>query len=96
MSAFLTVTVKIKDPEKFQQYAQIARPTVGPYEGEIVAKGKAVKALAGNELAHDVTLVVKFPDIEALERWYNSDEYQAVIPLRDEAAETNFIIHEEA
>ena len=37
------------------------------------------------------TAVVKFPDLEKLEGWYASPEYQALIALRDEACDMNIM-----
>ena len=36
-----------------------------------------------------------FPDGAALRAWYNSPDYQALVPLRDEAADMVFIAADE-
>ncbi|MAE04785.1 MAG: hypothetical protein CMH76_00460 [Nitrospinae bacterium] len=36
-------------------------------------------------------MVIKFPDQVAAKAWYDSPEYQALIPNRDEAADMVFI-----
>ena len=92
MSAFFVATVSINHPEKFQTYAQKAGETIRAFGGEIIARGKAEAALAG-ELDHHTVGVVKFPDMATLENWYQSDGYQAIIGLRDEAADVAIVTY---
>ena len=86
MTAFFVANVKIKDPQKFQEYAKKAGETFATYGGEPVLRGKVEEVLAGNA-EHQAVGIVKFPDQEALTTWFNSDAYQAIVPLREEAAE---------
>lgn len=86
MPAFFVASVTIRDGDKFSEYAQKAGATFAAYGGEIVLRGKAEAALAG-ALTHGSVGIVKFPDMETLGRWFHSSEYQALIPLRDAAAD---------
>lgn len=86
MSAFLIATVSVKDNEKFQAYAVRSKATFDLFKAEVLIKGKRQGALAG-QADHQATAIVKFKDMETLDRWYLSDAYQTLIPLRDEAAD---------
>lgn len=86
MTAFFVATVKIKDPEKFQEYAQKAGESMAPHGGETVLRGKMDGVLVG-QADHQAVGIVSFPNQNALSAWYHSDAYQAIIPLRDEAAD---------
>ena len=90
MSAFVIVHSIIKDPEKFKVYGQFARPTVAANGGEFYLRGKVDSVLTG-EHNHENALVIRFPDQAAIQKWYNSPEYQALIPNRKEAADMIFI-----
>lgn len=90
MSAFFVAIVTIKNAERFQEYAQKSAPTFGLYDGEPLIKGKFVGTFCG-DAQHNTTAVVKFPDLEKLEGWYASPEYQALIALRDEACDMNIM-----
>lgn len=92
MPAFFIATVKIKNAEKFQEYASQAAATFSSYGGEIALRGKAEEALAGS-LEHNSVGVVRFPDMESLLRWFKSKEYQAIIPLRKKAADMTIIAY---
>jgi len=86
MSAFIIATVTVKDAEKFQQYAVKSKATFDLFEAEILVRGKHQGTLTGNA-DNQTAAVVKFKDMETLDRWYGSDEYQVLIPLRDQAAD---------
>ena len=90
MSAFVVVHSIINDPEKMKVYGGSAQPIVAAHGGEFYLRGKVNSVLTG-EHRHQNTLVIKFPDQAAIQKWYNSPEYQALIPNRDEAADMIFI-----
>ncbi len=94
MAAFFVSTVTVKDKEKFQQYAKRAAETFAPHGGELVLRGQFDAVLAGEDNHHAVG-IVRFPDRAALSAWYGSDEYQALIPLRDKAAEMTLVAYSE-
>jgi len=84
----------IKDAEKFQEYAGKAAQTFAPFSGELVVRGKAGDTLAGSS-THQAVGVVRFPDMAALKAWYRSPDYQALIPLRDDAVDMTLVTYEE-
>lgn len=96
MKAFVIAYVTIKDGEKFLAYAKAAGESMQPFGGNVITKGKAVQQLAGEHDKQNVAIIA-FPDLESLESWYNSDNYQAIIPLRKEAADiiiTSYVMPE--
>lgn len=93
MSAFFIVAATIKDQEKYQRYAQGVGPTLAAHGGKALRRGKAVRSLAG-DLDHQSVVIVEFPDLAALDAWHASDEYQALIPLRTEAADMTITSYE--
>lgn len=93
MTAFFIVTATVKDPQKYQAYAQGVGPTLSAFGGKALRRGKAARALSG-DLDHQSVVIVEFPDVAALDAWYASDEYQALIPLRTEAADMTITAYE--
>jgi uncharacterized protein (DUF1330 family) len=49
--------------------------------------------LAG-EHSHTDTVVIRFPDMKAINGWYASPAYQSLIPLREKAAEIILLAYE--
>lgn len=93
MAAYLIAFAQLKDPARVQEYSSAAGPTVIASGGEIVTRGK-IRTLAGH-FAADTCLVVRFADAAALDAWYQSPAYQALIPLRDEVMSPSFLVLEE-
>lgn len=94
MSAFLIFHSTVKDPERFQTYAQSVGPTLTPFDGAVVKKGKTAGVLEGAH-SHQAVGILKFPDLDKAIGWYDSADYQALIPNRNEAAELTVISYEE-
>lgn len=92
MTAFFVATVNIKNPEKYREYAQKAAATFAPHGGEAVLRGRVDGALVGTA-SHQAVGVVRFPSPQALTAWFESPEYQAIVPLRDEATEMTIITY---
>ena len=85
MSAFFLATITaVHNPEKFAEYGQKASSTFAPFGGEVVARGKKAASLAG-ELNVGAVALIKFPDLASINQWYESADYQALVPLREEA-----------
>lgn len=94
MTAFFVATLDIKDPEKLQEYSAKAGKTFAPYGGALAMRGKTEQALVGNA-THQAVGIVRFPDMASLNNWYQSPEYQALIPLRDAAADMILVSYNE-
>ena len=93
MSAYVIGHITVKDPEKWQRYRERVPATLAAWGGEVVLRGRRVAVLSGDH-AHADTVVIRFPDANAASGWYGSTEYQALIPLREEAASMVLICYE--
>ena len=95
MAAYAIGHITVKDAQKRDEYRNRVPATLAPWAAELVFRGKRVEVLSG-EHAHADTVVIRFPDHEAVMNWYNSADYQELIPLRREAADIDIIAYEEA
>ena len=93
MSAYLIGHITIKNSDKWKTYVEGVQQSLIPFNAEVVFRGKRATVLAG-EHPHHHTVVIKFPDQPTLQQWYNSDSYQALIAIRDEAAEVVIISYD--
>jgi uncharacterized protein (DUF1330 family) len=93
MVTYVVVQAKIKDPEKLGVYAKTASETMAAHGGKVSARANALETMAGNG-DWDRFIMIEFPDADAARNWYQSPAYQAIIPLRDEAADTVFTLAE--
>ena len=60
---------------------------------EVVLRGRKMDVLSG-ENPHTDVVVIRFPDNAAIAGWHGSAAYQALIPLREQAAEMVLISYE--
>ena len=90
MSAFVVVQGTVTDPDKMQEYAAAAGPTVAAHGGEIMVRGP-IQVLSGSS-DHKISVVIRFPDAAKARSWYESAEYQALIPIRKLALNSTFTL----
>ena len=88
MSAYVIVGFTPKDKKKLQEYSASVPPTLAKFSGEMLAKGP-VEHLHG-EPVHAMKVIVTFPSKDEAIAWYNSEEYQALIPTRDQGMDAKF------
>lgn len=91
MSALLSVTLKVKDPDRLKEYIAQVPATMAPFKATMISRGKISKVLNG-EISHQIEAVFEFPSEAALESWHESDAYQAIIPLRNEVCDMTISI----
>lgn len=90
MAAYCFANVRVLDAELYEGYRQHALATVQAYGGRYLVRGGHAEAKEGAYAPWRVVLL-EFPDLATAQRWYASAGYQAILPLRAQAAETDLI-----
>jgi len=93
-SAYVIGHISVKDADIWAEYRDRVPATLAPWGAELMLRGRLAAVLAG-EHAHTDTVVIRFPDREAVNAWYASAAYQSLIPLRERAAEMVLLAFEE-
>jgi uncharacterized protein (DUF1330 family) len=93
VGAYVVGHVTVKDETKWAEYRRQVLATLAPWGAELVFRGKQVAALSGDNPHSDI-VVIRFPNSGAVNGWYSSPAYQALIPLREEAAEVVLVSYE--
>ena len=86
MPAYLIVEHAITDAAKFREYGDKVRPLVAKYGGRSLARGSH-RVLETKHWLPDRVILFEFPDMETLNTWYSSPEYQPLIALRQSATD---------
>lgn len=76
-------TITVTDPASFQDYMAKTQEVARPFGAKALFHGRRSATLNGDALQGDMVVVVSFPDLETLERWNASPEYQEIVALRD-------------
>lgn len=85
----------IKDEDKFTAYVKAAALLMEADGVEIVVRGNFVTTMHGVKVDPHIAAVFRYSDMAAVERFYNSEEYKALIPLRDEACDMTINLYQE-
>jgi len=86
MVAYLIGQIIVKDAQLWQEYVARVSDSLSPFDARVVFRGKRTSDLAG-ENRRDLVVVIEFPDRYSLDSWFNSERYQSLISLRDNAAD---------
>ncbi|MDX3094844.1 DUF1330 domain-containing protein [Streptomyces sp. ME01-24h] len=92
MSTYLINQLRIPGGVPNEQglsYLEQVEATVAPYGGKWLAQGD-VDVVEG--AWPGAVVLMEFPDRAAADRWYNSPEYQAILPLRTNNAISDIIL----
>lgn len=93
-NAYVIGHITVKDAEKWAAYRAAVPATLEPWGAELVLRGRRFAILAG-EHPHADVVVIRFPDTTAANGWHSSAAYQALIPLRQQAADVVLLAYEE-
>ena len=85
MPAYLIAEIEVTDPETYEEYRQQVAPTVEQYGGRFLVRGGAVHGLEG-EWNPKRLVVIEFPDMAGLRKWYQSDEYDRLKTIRQRSS----------
>jgi uncharacterized protein (DUF1330 family) len=90
MAAYAIVDLDVKDAEALADYRRDVPATVAKYGGRFLARGGATVVLEGSWKPKRV-VVLEFPSMDALQRWYRSDDYKPLLADRLRHSTANFI-----
>lgn len=78
---YIIGTITITHPEGYKAYAAEVPKTVAAAGGRYLVRGGASTLLEGETLG-ERHVILEFPSRAAAEGWYNSIEYQKILPYR--------------
>ena len=94
MSAYLVVDTDLTNPEAYEEYKLKARPIAEKYNGEYLARGGKMDLKETKLWSPKRMVLVKFPSFEQAQAFYDSAEYQAILPISVASAKRTVVILE--
>ena len=85
MAVYMVFNEKVTDQNQFDKYRQHAGSLIARHGGRFLVRGGNITSLEGNPGFHRV-VIIEFDDMAAARRFYDSDEYQPLIQLRQSAS----------
>ncbi|MBV9393401.1 MAG: DUF1330 domain-containing protein [Methylobacteriaceae bacterium] len=87
MPAYWIALHTITDAEKFEEYRVKVAPMIARHGGRYITKIGSHRILESARRPPDRVVIIEFPDIGALNAWYNSAEYRPLIALRQSSVD---------
>lgn len=93
MTAYVIVDINVIDPVRYEDYKDLAAPTVELYGGKYIARGGITEILEGSWSPNRL-VILEFDSVEQAKNWLNSPEYHEPRRLRHETAVSNMVVIE--
>ncbi len=93
MPVYVVAQGRIENREMLNEYVAKAIPTIQAAGGRVLGFDESPGVVEG-EVEHPRTVILEFPSREAFRAWYDSDGYQAILPLRLESTPGTLIVVE--
>ena len=81
MAAYLIANITVQDPARFAEYREQVAPMIAAQGGRYLIRGGAVTVVEGDP-KFDRVVVLEYPDMETLRRFYHGPDYAPLIALR--------------
>jgi uncharacterized protein (DUF1330 family) len=90
MAAYMLVDCKVTGPAQYEEYKRLAQAAIALYGGRYLARGGETVVLEGRWQPNRV-VVLEFPTLQDVRKFYDSPEYRAARAAREGAADMNII-----
>lgn len=94
MATYLIVDTLLDNPELYEEYKLKARPLVERFGGEYLARGGQLTLKETDLWSPTRMVLVRFPDAASANRFYDSPEYQAILPISAQSARRTMVMLE--
>jgi uncharacterized protein (DUF1330 family) len=91
--AYLIAEVRVTNPEEYPAYMEAVSPLIAEYGGTYIVRAGENEVPEGRAIEGRL-VVIEFPDYARLRAFWNSEEYQAIKPLRTNNASSRIILAE--
>jgi uncharacterized protein (DUF1330 family) len=95
MSAYIIADIQVTDPVAYADYRPLAAASVARFGGRFIVRGGKVDLLEGEPQPERI-VAIEFPDADTARRWYQSEEYQTALKIRQAASRGRVLLVEGA
>ena len=79
MAAYVIAQIEVTNADEYMKSASQTVACAEKFGGTFLVKGGAAEWIEGT--GFDRNVVIQFDSVEAAKTFYNSDEYQAILPI---------------
>ncbi len=92
MATYALVELTIDDPAGMAPYIEKVSDTIAAHGGKYLIRTEEAEVLEGSFGQYPFKVVLEFPTTAAARAWYNSPEYQEILPARLNNSRGNFLL----
>lgn len=92
-NAYFVGQITVKNQDKWDEYRSKVPATLAPWNAELIFRGTQTQ-LHPEGSPHPHIVVIRFKSLSDAEGWHHSERYQAIVPIRLEAADVVGTIYE--
>lgn len=93
MKGYIVANVTVGDADAYEAYRSKVEAIIERHGGRYLVRGGAVEVREG-EPGIARLVILEFPSVEAARTFYDSPDYQAILPIRTVNATATLIIAE--
>ena len=82
MTAYVIADINVTNPDGYAAYRPMAAASIAKHGGKFLARGGTVEPREGGWNPARV-VIIEFPSLDAARKWYDSDDYQAALRIRE-------------
>ena len=91
MSVYGLVELEITNMEGMGPYMEAVPGTIEAHGGKYLVRAGETEVAEGGLGEYPLKVVLEFPSMDAAKGWYNSAEYQEILPHRTANSKCNFV-----
>jgi uncharacterized protein (DUF1330 family) len=91
MTAYALVELEISDEAGMAPYFEAVPGTIAAHGGKYLVRAGNTEVAEGGLGEYPRKVILEFPSMTAAKGWYNSPEYQAILPYRTKNSKGNFV-----
>ena len=81
MPAYFIAELETTNNAGIEPYRAAVPATIAQYGGRFLVRGGATQLIEGGPEPKRI-VILEFADVAAVKRWYDSPEYQKILPIR--------------
>ena len=91
MAAYALIELEVTNLDGMAPYMATVSDTIASHGGKYLVRAGQTQVAEGGVGEYPTKVVLEFPTMEAARAWYDSPEYQAILPHRLANAKGNFV-----
>jgi uncharacterized protein (DUF1330 family) len=91
VAVYALIELEITDMDGMGPYIAGVSDTISAHGGRYIVRAGATEVVEGGLGEFPTKVVLEFPSMAAAKGWYNSAEYQVILPHRRNSSKSNFV-----